>query len=114
MKLRKFSILAFMVGCAVFSQAASAADGPNPLFQNKLWWFGAPNPNPPTPPAGVVAPISALQTPLPKPIFGWLDAPGFGTFSLGQTITIGAFGAIVFGTLLNDSNSGTTGTTGTN
>jgi hypothetical protein len=23
--------------------------GPNPLFQNPLWWFGTPNPTPPPP-----------------------------------------------------------------
>jgi len=28
---------------------ASGATGSNPLFQNPLWWFGTPNPNPPTP-----------------------------------------------------------------
>ena len=28
---------------------AAGATGSNPLFQNPLWWFGTPNPNPPTP-----------------------------------------------------------------
>jgi hypothetical protein len=27
----------------------AGATGSNPLFQNPLWWFGTPNPNPPAP-----------------------------------------------------------------
>jgi hypothetical protein len=34
---------------AVGDNPAAGATGSNPLFQNPLWWFGTPNPNPPTP-----------------------------------------------------------------
>ena len=34
---------------AVGDAPAAGATGSNPLFQNPLWWFGTPNPNPPTP-----------------------------------------------------------------
>jgi len=34
---------------AVGGAPAAGATGSNPLFQNPLWWFGTPNPNPPTP-----------------------------------------------------------------
>jgi hypothetical protein len=34
---------------AVGGAPAAGATGSNPLFQNPLWWFGTPNPNPPAP-----------------------------------------------------------------
>jgi len=34
---------------AVGGAPAAGATGSNPLFQNSLWWFGTPNPNPPAP-----------------------------------------------------------------
>ena len=46
---------------------ASGATGSNPLFQNPLWWFGTPNPNPPTPACTrTFEPLSSLP--------GWTSA----------------------------------------
>ena len=36
-----------VAGSAVGDSPAAGATGSNPLFQNPLWWFGTPNPNPP-------------------------------------------------------------------
>ena len=74
------------------------ATGPNPLFQNPLWWFGTPNPTPP--PAIVTTTFEPLSG-LPgwsQPYAGWfrdLDFEacvlGVGTV-LGATTVVGPYG----------------------
>ena len=61
----------------LFSQMASAVVGSNPLFQNPLWWFGTPNPNPPE---QIVtyefAPLANLPN-YTQQNFGWLEGFDF-------------------------------------
>jgi len=52
---------------AVGGAPAAGATGSNPLFQNPLWWFGTPNPNPPAPAyTRTFEPLSSLP--------GWTSA----------------------------------------
>jgi len=70
------------------STAANAL-GPNPLFQNPLWWFGTPNPNPP-PPIGTPRTFEPLAS-LPGwslPYYGWYRNLDFEACVLGLSSTI--------------------------
>jgi hypothetical protein len=62
--------------------------GPNPLFQNPLWWFGTPNPNPP--PAVASRNFDALAS-LPgwaQGYYGWYEDLNFEACVLGLGSTI--------------------------
>jgi hypothetical protein len=57
--------------------------GPNPLFQNPLWWFGTPNPTPPTPLyTQNFAPLSSLPG-WSNQYFGWYKNLNFEACVLG-------------------------------
>jgi hypothetical protein len=62
--------------------------GPRPLFQNRLWWFGTPNPNPP-PPAFIntFEPLSSLPG-WSLPYYGWYRNLDFEACVLGLSNTI--------------------------
>jgi len=78
------------------SSRRAAATGPNPLFQNSLWWFGTPNPTPP--PASYTRTFEPLAG-LPgfsQPFFGWYKNLNFEACILGvgnTTVTsVGPYG----------------------
>ena len=67
---------------------AANALGPNPLFQNPLWWFGTPNPA--APPAVVDRNFDALAS-LPgwaQSYYGWYENLNFEACVLGLSSTI--------------------------
>jgi hypothetical protein len=69
------------------STAANAL-GPNPLFQNPLWWFGTPNPD--APPAVASRNFDALAS-LPgwaRSYYGWYEDLNFEACVLGLSSTI--------------------------
>lgn len=90
--IRLVIVLALSLAAGV-SRGAST----NPLFQNPLWWFGTPNPQPPIPIGDDVftfAPLSGIQ-PFLSPLFGWLTTVNFESQVLGtSTVTVGPFGTM--------------------
>ena len=86
-------------GAAGATRAANpraGATGPNPLFQNSLWWFGTPNPTPP--PASYTRTFEPLAG-LPgfsQPFFGWYRNLNFEACVLGlsnkTTTSVGPYG----------------------
>jgi hypothetical protein len=66
--------------------------GPRPVFQNPLWWFGAPNPNAPTP---IVTRTFQPLADLPEwqqPYFGWFRNLNFEACVVGFSNVIGPYG----------------------
>jgi hypothetical protein len=62
---------------------SAGALGPNPLFQNPLWWFGTPNPTPPAPLfTREFAPLSSLPG-WSNQYFGWYKNLNFEACVLG-------------------------------
>ncbi len=79
---------------ALASANASASDWLKPVFQNQLWWFGTPNPNPPTQtPIYTFYPLNLVPGFL-KPLFGWFENLNFESCILGWTTTIGPYGTV--------------------
>ena len=77
------------------STAANAL-GPNPLFQNPLWWFGTPNPDAPTPVyTRTFEPLASLPG-WAQSYYGWYRNLDFEAcvLGLGSTITpsVGPYG----------------------
>jgi len=74
--------------------ASSTGSWLTPIFQNQLWWFGTPNPNPPT---GTVIfefnPLNFIPDFL-KPLFGWFENINFESCVGGLSTTIGPYGTV--------------------
>ena len=66
----------------------------NPIFQNPLWWFGAPNPNPPEQTLVFQFYPLALVPGFLQPLFGWFAAINFEACIGGLTLQIGPYGTI--------------------
>lgn len=65
-----------------------------PVFQNQLWWFGKPNPNPPT--QTIIYQFYPLNL-VPgflKPAFGWFENINYESCLFGWTTTVGAYGTV--------------------
>jgi hypothetical protein len=82
-------------GFAAPSAALLAPSTITSIFQNRFFWFGTPNPNPP--PGATVFEF----TPLPlipgflRPLYGWFTQNlNFEACILGATIKIGPYGTI--------------------
>jgi hypothetical protein len=78
------------------STPGAGATGSNPLFQNSLWWFGTPNPNPPAPAyTRTFQPLADLPG-FSQPFFGWYRNLNFEACVLGvgnKTVTsVGPYG----------------------
>ena len=69
------------------STAANAL-GPNPLFQNPLWWFGTPNPAPPAPIASRNFDALASLPGWARSYYGWYEDLNFEACVLGLSSTI--------------------------
>ena len=62
--------------------------GPNPLFQNPLWWFGTPNPNPPpTVATRTFEPLAGLPG-WSQQYYGWYRDLNFEACVLGVSNSI--------------------------
>ena len=66
----------------------SQVGAPNPIFQNRLWWFGTPNPTPP-PPAftNTFEPLADLPG-WSRGYYGWYRKLDFEACVLGLSNTI--------------------------
>jgi len=74
--------------------ATFALPGGNTLFQNPLWWFGTPNPNPPTQtPVFTFYPLNLLPSFI-RPLFGWFANLNFEACAFGFTLHVGPYGAV--------------------
>lgn len=75
-------------GARATAAPGANALGPNPLFQNPLWWFGTPNPAPP--PTVYSRNFDALAS-LPgwaQGYYGWYEDLNFEACVLGLSSTI--------------------------
>ena len=89
------------VGCeADVSQFAitpggnSIVTGNHPILQNPLWWFGTPNPNPPTQTTVFTFYPLALLPGFIRPFFGWFNDINFEACVGGLTLHVGPYGTV--------------------
>ncbi len=75
-------------GASTTKAPAANNFGPNPLFQNPLWWFGTPNPTPP-PPAftNTFDPLASLPG-WSRGYYGWYSDLNFEACVLGLSNSI--------------------------
>lgn len=67
---------------------------PSSIFQNPLWWFGTPNPTPPTQtPVFQFYPLALIPGFL-QPLFGWFGNINFEFCIAGLTLQIGPYGTV--------------------
>jgi len=73
--------------------SAQANTGSNPLLQNPLWWFGTPNPTPPSPaiPPSVFQPLANLPG-WSQQYYGWYRNMNFEACVLGLSSTVAPYG----------------------
>jgi hypothetical protein len=84
-------------GCVTtFAPSAlpSLLPGGGTILQNPLWWFGPPNPTPPTQtPVFTFYPLNLLPGFI-RPLFSWFADINFEACILGFTLHIGPYGAV--------------------
>ena len=76
------------------ARSSLSVGGASTIFQNPLWWFGAPNPS--APPRTVIFqfyPLALLPA-FVRPFFGWFEAINFEACVGGVTLHIGPYGAV--------------------
>jgi hypothetical protein len=76
------------------ARSSLSAGAPNNIFQNPLWWFGTPNPNPPPQTQVVTFYPLALLPAFIRPLFGWFENANFEACIGGLTLHIGPYGAL--------------------
>jgi hypothetical protein len=64
------------------------------ILQNRLWWFGTPNPTPPTQTTVFTFYPLALIPGFLQPLFGWFGAINFEACIGGLTLRIGPYGTV--------------------
>lgn len=64
------------------------------ILQNRLWWFGTPNPTPPTQTTVFQFYPLALIPGFLQPLFGWFGAINFEACIGGLTLRIGPYGTV--------------------
>jgi hypothetical protein len=69
-------------------QRSTLEDWLQPVFQNQLWWFGTPNPNPPERTV-----VFTYNPPLLK-LLGWFPDLNFESCFLGFTSVYGPYGSV--------------------
>jgi hypothetical protein len=68
--------------------------GGHTILQNPLWWFGHPNPNPPTQtPVFTFYPLNLIPGFL-RPLFSWFADINFEVCIVGFTLHIGPYGTV--------------------
>jgi hypothetical protein len=72
----------------------SLLPGGGSILQNPLWWFGPPNPTPPTQtPVFTFYPLNLLPGFI-RPLFSWFADINYEVCIVGLTLRIGPYGAI--------------------
>jgi hypothetical protein len=84
--------------CTTLAPAASLLPsllpGGGTILQNPLWWFGPPNPTPPTQtPICTFYPLNLLPGFI-RPLFSWFADINYEICIVGLTLRIGPYGAI--------------------
>jgi hypothetical protein len=64
------------------------------ILQNRLWWFGTPNPTPPTQTTVFQFYPLALIPGFLQPLFGWFGSINFEACIGGLTLRIGPYGTV--------------------
>jgi hypothetical protein len=76
------------------SSSASLLPGGHTIFQNPLWWFGTPNPTPPTQtPVFTFYPLNLIPGFI-RPLFSWFADINYEACVFGFTLHIGPYGAV--------------------
>jgi hypothetical protein len=76
------------------SSSASLLPGGHTILQNPLWWFGPPNPTPPTQtPVFTFYPLNLLPGFI-RPLFSWFADINYEICIVGLTLHIGPYGAV--------------------
>lgn len=71
------------------ANATSSSNWFTPIFQNQLWWFGSPNPNPPT--QNVIIDFHPIDLPIVGWFFNLFPGVNFEVCVAGLTTTIGPY-----------------------
>jgi len=72
----------------------SLLPGGGTILQNPLWWFGPPNPTPPTQtPVFTFYPLNLLPGFI-RPLFSWFADINYEVCIVGLTLRIGPYGAV--------------------
>jgi hypothetical protein len=79
---------------AIPSGPSSIVAGNHPILQNPLWWFGTPNPSPPTQTTVFTFYPLALLPGFIRPLFGWFNNINFEACIGGLTLHVGPYGTI--------------------
>src|SRR3954452_8745030 len=79
---------------AIPSGPSSIVTGNHPILQNPLWWFGTPNPNPPTQTTVFTFYPLALLPGFIRPFFGWFNDINFETCIAGLRLHVGPYGTV--------------------
>ena len=77
-----------------FSASSISSFNPSSIFQNPLWWFGTPNPTPPTQTTVFEFYPLALIPGFLQPFFGWFQSINFEFCVAGLTLQIGPYGTV--------------------
>ena len=76
------------------SALPSLLPGGSTILQNPLWWFGPPNPTPPTQtPVFTFYPLNLIPGFL-RPLFSWFADINYEICIVGFTLHIGPYGAV--------------------
>lgn len=76
------------------AQASQIGDWIQPIFQNQLWWFGKPNPNPPAQTVVYTFEILSLIPDWMQTLRNIVSAIDYEGCILGATMTIGPYGTV--------------------
>jgi hypothetical protein len=71
-----------------------ALPGGGSILQNPLWWFGSPNPTPPTQTNVFTFSPLALVPGFLRPLFSWFSDINFEICVVGLTLRIGPYGTV--------------------
>jgi len=79
---------------ASFAPSIMALPGGNTILQNPLWWFGPPNPSPPTQTTVFTFFPLALIPGFLQPLFSWFGDINYEICIAGLTLQIGPYGTV--------------------
>lgn len=79
---------------ALAASSSLTASSLQSIIQNRFWWFGTPNPNPPPRTTVFQFYPLALVPSFLRPLFGWFEAINFEACILGFTLRIGPYGTV--------------------
>ena len=76
------------------AQSSLSVGGDSTIWQNPLWWFGTPNPNPPPQFAVLTFYPLALLPGFTRPFFSWFENLNFEVCIGGLGVRVGPYGAV--------------------